>query len=85
MAQFQSVELKIMTSISSILCFPPSPNIRGGLGRLRKLLGASGAGGGHRRAGVPALCAADGGCFPVPVSSEGIQPQAEAGGRGPIL
>lgn len=52
---------------------------------LRKLLGAGGTGGGHRRAGVPSLCAADGRRVPLPVSSEGLQPQAEAGGRGPIL
>lgn len=52
---------------------------------VRKLLGASGAGSSHRWASVPSLCAADGRRVPVPVSSEGLQPQAEAGGRGPIL
>lgn len=81
---FQSVEFKVITSVS--LSFPPtSPNKGGGLVRLRKLLGAGGAGGGDRRAGVPSLCAADGRRVPVPVSSEGLQPQAEAGSRGPIL
>ena len=71
---------KVITSVSPSL----SPN-KGGLVRPRKLLGASGAGGGHRRTGVPSLCAADGGRVPVPVSSEGLQPQAEAGGGGPLL
>lgn len=46
----------------------------------RGLLGAGGTGGSHRRTGVPTLRAADGRSLPVPVSSEGLQPQAEAGG-----
>lgn len=50
-----------------------------------KLLGASGAGGSHRWAGVPPLRAADGRRVPVPVSSEGLQPQTEAGSRRSVL
>lgn len=48
-------------------------------------MGAGGAGGGHRGAGVSSLCAPDGWRVPVPVSPEGLQPQAKAGGRGPLL
>ncbi len=48
--------------------------------RLRKFLGAGGAGGSHRGAGFSPLCAVDGRCVSVPVSPEGLQPQAEAGG-----
>lgn len=51
----------------------------------QQLLGACRAGGGDRRAGVPPLCAADGGRVPLPVSPEGLQPQATAGGGGPVL
>lgn len=50
-----------------------------------QLVGASGAGGGHRRAGVPPVRAADGGRLPIPVPPEGLQPQAEAGGGGSVL
>lgn len=71
--------VKIITSSS-----PPSPNNRSMVGP-RGLLGAGGTGGSHRRTGVPTLRAADGRSLPVPVSSEGLQPQAEAGGWGPIL
>lgn len=48
-------------------------------------LGARGAGGGHRRAGVPPVRAADGGRVRLPVPPEGLQPQAKAGGGGPLL
>lgn len=47
-----------------------------------------GAGGTHRcdcRATVPAVSAAGGGCVPVSIPPEGLQPQAKARGGGPLL
>lgn len=38
-----------------------------------------------RRTAVPAVSAAVGGCFPLSIPPEGLQPQAEAGGGGPLL
>lgn len=48
-------------------------------------MGAGGTRCCDRRAAVPAVFAAAGGRVPVSVPSEGLQPQAKAGGRGPLL
>lgn len=56
-------------------------------GRLRpgRNMGAGGIDRCDRGAAVPAVSAAPGGCVPVPVPQEGLQPQAEAGRGGPFL
>lgn len=48
-------------------------------------MGAGGISRCDRRAAVPAVSAAAGGCVPVSVPPEGLQPQAEARGGGPLM
>lgn len=68
-----------------LLVLPPSSKNGRRLDRNGEQLGSSGAGGGHRRARVSALCAADGRRVPVPVPPESLQSPTEAGGGGPLL
>lgn len=61
-----------------------SARTRGRL-RSRRDMGAGGTGCCDRRATLPAVSAAAGGCVLVSVPPKGLQPQAEAGGGGPLL
>lgn len=79
----QPDEFKWFTSVSLCLFFSLSSNQC--VDRSRESLGSGGAGGDHRRASVSAVCAADGGCVPVAVPPESLQPQTEVRGWGPLL